>query len=150
MEMINIVRKNLMFLIFAPLIGVLLGSYLSTFNLHDRVAFWLRPVVQMKGDVVAGPTDSYVILHIYGSKLRGEECVYKGLQAFGERAVGPAVDLRIARVGIPEDGATKPRGTYDIGLWRVWPVDGIDTVKVYVTHQCGERFVATKIAEVEL
>lgn len=148
--MTSIVRKNILFLIFAPLIGMVLGSYLSTLNLHDRLSFWWTPVVRMQGDVVIGPTDSYVVLHIYGEKLRGEECAYKGLQAFGDRAVGPTVGLRISRVDLPEEGTTKPVGTYDIGRWRVWPVDGVDTVKVYAMHECGGRFVATKITEVKI
>ena len=150
MEMKTLIRKNLMFLFFAPLLGVMLGSYLSTFNAYNKVAFWLRPVAVMHGDVVAGPTDNYIIVHMYGRKLRGEECVYKGTQAFGERAVGPTVDLRIARVDIPETGNTKPSGDYDIGNWRIWPVDGVNIVRVYVTHECNGRFWATKITEVNI
>ena len=99
--MIKTVRKNFWFLLLAPLIGVILGSYLSTLNLHTRVSFWWRPVVQMSGEVTAGPTNNYVIVQMHGRKLRGEECKYVGLQAFGDRVVGPQVGLQIARTDIP-------------------------------------------------
>lgn len=146
----TLIRKNLMFLFFAPLLGVMLGSYLSTFNAYNKVAFWLRPVAVMHGDVVAGPTDNYIIVHIYGRKVRGGECVYKGVQAFGERAVGPTVDLQIARTDLPESGNTRPAGDYDIGFWRIWPVDGVQAIRVFVTHDCSGKMWATKIMEVEL
>lgn len=151
--MINFIRKHFMFVLVCGTLGTVLGSYLSTFSKHDadRIAFWWRPVVKMQGDLVAKTSAGEALIHIYGAKLRGEECVYKGLQAFGDRAAGPVVDLRIARVDLPEGSNTKPAGGYDIGAWRVWPVQGLIQVNVYVTHDCGTgRLWATKIAEVKL
>ena len=151
--MIDFIRKHFWFVLVCGAIGSVLGSYLSTFNKDDadRIAFWWRPVVKMQGDLVAKTADGAALIHMYGEKLRGEECVYKGLQAFGDRVAGPTVDLRIARADLPEEGSTKPSGEYDIGVWRVWPVHGVTQVNVYVAHDCGTgRLWATKIAEVKL
>lgn len=153
--MIDTVRRHFWFLLLAPILGVLLGSYLSTLNIHDRVSFWWTPVVTMTGELIAPPTDSYVVIRMRGTKHRGAECEYKGIQAVGDRLVGEAVDLHISRVDMPELGNTKPQGDYDIGTWRVWPVDGVRTVVVYVTHHCMNddgrvSRVATQIAKVNL
>lgn len=148
--MITLIRKNFLFLLLAPMLGVLLGSYLSTLDMHDRIAFWWRPVVSMQGELVASPKDGYAVIRMSGTKNRGVECEYRGLQAFGERVAGPVVDLRIARLDLPEEGTTKPSGAYDIGTWRVWPVDGVQNVTVYVSHSCNGKKVATLIAEVNL
>lgn len=151
--MIRMIRQQLWFVLVCGIIGTALGSYLSTFDARDadRIAFWWRPVVKMQGELVAPPHEGQVLIRMHGQKLRGEECAYKGLQAFGDRAAGPQADLRLARVDLPEEGNTKPRGAFDIGVWRVWPVEGVVQVNVYVMHDCGTgRLWATKIAEVPL
>lgn len=118
-------------------------------GLLDKARFWLFPVVSMKGDLVER-TDQYAIVHIYGEKHRGPECKYLGVQAFGDRTIGLPVDMHISRVDIPEEGRTKPSGSYDIGNWRVWPVEGVVRVRVYVEHDCLGVRVGTQIAEVRM
>jgi hypothetical protein len=145
-------RNALWFAFVCSIVGGALGSYLSSFNMHDvdRVAFWWRPVVAMQGVKVGGVSGEHILVNISGRKLRGEECVYKGIQAFGDRVVGEPIDLYIARQDMPEAGVTKPKGSYSIGVWKVWPVLGVDVVRVYVMHDCGTgRLWATKIAEVK-
>lgn len=132
----------------AILIGTALGYFSSVYNWVDEVSFYIRPVVAMHGEIV-GRKDG-VQVRITGKKLRGTECVYLGMQAFGVRPVGPLVDLYIQRSDMPEDGKTRPAGEYDIGIWRIWPTDTISNVVVYVSHKCGGTYRSTKIAEVRL
>ena len=109
---------------------------------YDR---W-HPVVEMTGEVV-GKTRDAVDIHISGEKKR--DCTYIQLQAYGVRP-NALHDLNIQRLGVVERGDTKQRGIYDIGTWRVWPVDGANGVLVLVQHLCAGRVVTTKIAEVDL
>ena len=118
-------------------------------NWVDEARFWLRPVVDMQGALVSKTADSARI-HLYGKKLRGVECRFLGLQAFGDRLVGLPVDLIITRVDMPSEGVTKPRGAFDIGVWEVKPTFGVTAVRVYTTHSCDDTRVATKIAEVSM
>lgn len=134
----------------ALIIGVALGLLSTTFSIADTVSFWLRPIVQMSGEVVERTSDDAILLHITGKKLRGVECRYLGLQAFGERLVGPLVDLYIERTDRKSEGTTKPNGMFDIGYWKVWPTTGITAVRVYVTHDCAGTLWATEITKVEL
>lgn len=134
----------------ALVIGSLLGFMSSTFNLSDSFSFWIRPVVEMRGDVIERSANDEILIHITGKKLRGVECRYLGIQAFGERLVGPQVDMYIERVDRKSEGTTKPNGSFDIGFWRVWPTTGITKIRVYVTHDCAGTLRATEISEIKL
>lgn len=116
---------------------------------YDVLRFHLFPVLDMRGDLVS-KTPEYARLHIYGIKLRGVECRYLGIQAFADRMVGLPSDMTIARISAPETGATKPAGSFDLGVWEVKPVMGAVGVRVYVAHDCDGSRVATKVAEVAL
>ena len=35
-------------------------------------------------------------------------------------------------------------------MWRVWPTEPEGLVSVYVEHNCGERLVRTRLAEIEV
>lgn len=105
-----------------------------------------HPVVAMRGDMVQRDGDA-VVVHIWGSKLR--ECTYVGIRAYGSKN-GVLIDANIARVDRPVNGATKPTGTFDIGHWRIWPIDHADLVVVFVQHNCDGRIISTKIAEIDV
>lgn len=146
--------KLLIFRVFVILffisIGVTTGLAIKDTNAVDKIRFWLRPVVIMSGELVEGPVNGYVMVHMTGTKVRGEECEYKGIQAQGDRIIGLPVDLRSQRVDIPETGTTKSAGEYDIGVWKIWPVDGIYRIRVNVGHDCQGSKVATEIARITL
>lgn len=118
-------------------------------NWIDKAKFYIRPVAVMEGKLISKTADT-ARLHIYGTKRRGVECQYLGIQAFGDRLVGLPVDLVIGRVDIPQVGDTKPTGNFDIGVWEIKPTLGVITVRVYVSHDCSGTRVATKIAEVKI
>lgn len=118
-------------------------------DFYDPVRFKLRPVVSMNGELQARTTDG-VLIRIYGEKLRGVECKYLDIQAFGDRIIGMPIDLHIKRVDMPSDGKTKPAGSYDIGTWNVHPTATVSVVRVYVSHDCEGSKVATQIAKVML
>jgi len=118
-------------------------------DLLTQGSFYVRPVVQMEGRLVGKTTDAARI-HIFGSKLRGVECQYQGIQAFGDRVVGLPVDLMILRVDMPSEGITKPQGMFETGVGEVRPTTGGTAVRVYVMHNCEGHRVATRIAEVVL
>lgn len=106
----------------------------------------LRPVLSMEGQVVSRtPTD--VVVAIRGTKHRA--CQYLAIRAYAERD-GLLVDANSERVDRVEDGHTKPPGVYDIGNWRIWPIDGATVVKMYAKHSCDGRLVISKVAEVSV
>lgn len=121
-------------------------------DVYDSVRFWWTPVVTMSGSVVGPPSGGEVLVHMKGQKNRGVECRYIEIQSYGKRFAGPDADLRMVRVDIPETGATKGKGYYDIGVWKIWPVDKtvLKGIEVFVTHNCNGTFVSTKVAEVKL
>jgi hypothetical protein len=105
------------------------------------------PVVDMKGKLISFSDDEAVV-SIVGRKNRA--CNYVRIQAYSLDADGNMSDAFIARTDLPESGETKPRGSYTIGTWRIWPLPQSHGVVVYVNHLCGSRIVLTKIAEIPL
>ena len=105
----------------------------------------LSPVVQMDGDIVGRGAD-YIDVHVYGKKLRA--CKYLQTQAFAR--IGNILrDVQNRRIDTPETGGTKPLGSFDIGVWRLWPVPMKEAshVVMFVQHDCAGRVVVTKIAD---
>lgn len=114
----------------------------------DRLAEIERgtPVVTMSGTLIERDGDA-VLLHITGTKHRN--CRYVGLQAYALDVTGVRHDANIQRQDHESRGDTKPPGVYDIGYWRVWPVDPIAArVLVYAEHDCRGISVRSIIAEV--
>ena len=107
---------------------------------------YIYPVAKMEADIVARGPDS-VDLHIYGKKQRN--CTYVQMHSFAKSG-DVMTDVHQKRIDIAEQGATKPIGVYDIGVWRVWPVAGATYVLMYVHHTCNGRHVLTKIADEKL
>lgn len=137
------------YLLFA-LIGIWTGTALIDYNVIDRIRFWIRPVVIMQGELVEEISPGHVTLHIFGKKIRGVECEYRGIQAYGDRITGLPVDLNSKRLDIVEQGGTKNNGNYDIGIWEIWPTKNVYRVRVNVAHLCGKSRVSTEIASVIL
>jgi hypothetical protein len=108
-----------------------------------------RPVVTMTGRIVQRDERS-IWIHIQGTKHR--DCRYLGLTAHSMDDTGVRHDANIKRDdGISERGSTKPPGSYDIGIWRIWPVgDDAKAVMVASEHDCGGVTVRSIIAEVRL
>lgn len=128
--------------------AVVIGLALSpAANLPYLIYDALVPVVRMQGELVSKTEDS-VVVHIWGSKSR--ECKYLGLQAFSTGPNGNRRDANITRLDMPSAGATKPKGEFDIGNWKLWPVTGAVSVQVYVQHDCDGRILNAQIAEVVL
>ena len=130
--------------VMAAIAAIMLGP-----DVYDDTRFYLRPVAKMQGELVE-KTPEYLRVHITGEKVRGVECRYLGMQAFGDRAVGSPVDLTIRRVDMPSEGLTKPQGKFDIGTWELRPSFGVTVAKIYTTHDCDGTLRATKIAEVRV
>lgn len=107
------------------------------------------PVVAMSGRLVQRD-ESSVLVHIAGAKLR--TCKFLGLTAYSIDSHGVRRDANIERMdGVVIRGDTKDPGTYDLGVWRVWPVS-TDAVRalVSVEHDCGGVTIRSVIAEVLL
>jgi len=133
----------------AGLIGILLGMYLSELNILNKVRFAIFPVVTMGGYPIQVADGSFYI-NIRGTKNRGDECVFKNIQAIGERLVGLPVDLNIDRVDRAIIGTTKVAGSYDIGEWRIWPTQDIVAFHVYINHICSKTPWTTEVAMCKL
>lgn len=103
------------------------------------------PVVKMRGEIV-GRTDSHVIVHMYGEKLR--LCKFVKIQGYSKFPDGTLKNINIDRTDVPFKGETRPLGKFNIGTWRLWPIDGARGAAVYIEHDCDKRPVLTKIADV--
>ena len=132
--------------------GVVLGLMLSpaigvftelVFDAFDDA----YPVLVMRGEVRSVSQDE-VILQISGEKKRS--CQFLRISAYTRDAVGNMQSANIKRIGVQELGITRPIGKADIGTWRIWPRDGASGVLVFVTHNCSDRTVTTKVADVVL
>lgn len=135
------------YLIFAFLVGALLSPLVANIspmsgNLYDKI----YPVVTMVGKIKGRNEDS-VDVQMGGTKHRS--CKFLRLQGF-TRLDGVLRDSNITRIDAKSEGITKPLGTFDIGVWRVWPINGGTDVVVYVNHDCDGRIVVTKIADAQL
>ena len=106
------------------------------------------PVVDMHG-VVVERTDESVLIHITGRKLRS--CEFMRVTAFTANGAGELKDAYLERFsGKAQDGATKPVGMHDLGLWRVWPVAGSARASVFAQHDCNGELILSRIADVDL
>ena len=105
------------------------------------------PVVAMAGLVVE-KTHEHVDVRIKGEKLR--QCDYVRMSAMTQNASG-LMDADIVRIdNRPNDGATKPPGHYDLGVWRIKPVADGERAMVFVQHRCDGVTVVSKIADVAI
>jgi hypothetical protein len=136
-------------LIFSALCGYALatsGATLNLFSLYDH----FFPVVTMQGKLVGRGDDGSVFVHITGTKNR--DCQFLQIDSYSTNKMGFVRDANEERVGgYPVNGASKPVGTYDLGVWRVFPVDK-DAIRsrMYVEHSCNRRIVYTLISDVAL
>jgi hypothetical protein len=146
-------NKSLLEQRWTVVVGVLIGVLISPAS----QGFWgvvlaaydmLRPVVVLVNATIVDKGGDEVTVGLIVRK--GRECDYIRLQAFGARGDEPLKDAYMRRLDVPENGATKPRGTFDIGTWRIWPTSGASSVIVYAQHDCSGRIVQTKLAEVAL
>lgn len=141
----------------ASLLGLVFGAFfmptmIDRWQSRERAAHEAMqrgaPVVTMQGQVV-GRGDAEVMVRIIGVKHR--ECRYLGLQAYSVSAAGVFADANIKRADLDERGDTKPPGTFDLGVWRIWPLQaGASRALVYVNHDCAGVHVRTVIADVAL
>lgn len=136
---------------------IVLGILLSAFVMDgalDRALRWYdraAPIVEMQGKLIH--TDGHsTLIHITGKKMR--DCKFVRINAYYQfRGNGMLVDAFLERMAGPIDGATKPVGEYDLGMWRIWPTDDATKVLVYVHHECcgpHPETVLSKIAEVPI
>lgn len=126
------------------MIGALISpTWTIATNIVTRIYDSAFPVVTMSGKVT-NRMDNFVDVQVGGEKHR--PCKYVSLQAF-TRLNGVLRDSNIKRVDIPSAGDTKPLGIFNIGVWRVWPIDGGHDVVLYVSHDCDGRIVVTKITD---
>jgi hypothetical protein len=140
---------------FSTVLGVVLGVFavlaMPSWVGPVREAYdSIFPVLQMKG-VLVDRQGSAVMIHIQGRKLRGEECRLLHVYGYAIQQDGRLSDATATRIDQPIDGRTRDAGFYDIGIWRVQPVDEDATgVKVVTQHDCVGRVVLSTIAEVTL
>ena len=137
-------------LVFASAFTGILFAPLIVTGYHTVATEWndWRPVVRMTGTVVDRTNES-VTIHVAGEKLR--ECTYVGMTAYSRGADGLLHDAYRQRIDRPEGQFTRPKGTFDIGFWRIWPL-GADAVSVvmFAKHECDGHVVVSKLAEVQL
>lgn len=126
------------------LAGLLYGGVAPFAPLYDAIV----PVVSMQGEIVARDKDS-VTVRMWGKKNR--DCRFVGIQGFSKQEeAGLSRDATGQRMDMPSVGATKPTGSFEIGVWRFRPVVNAKIVEVYAQHDCGGRTVVTQIAKVVL
>lgn len=108
------------------------------------------PVLRMRGELVDVQAD-YADLRIRGEKLRGEECRLVKVYAYTVRSDGSRADADALRQDLPQTARPRPAGVYDIGVWRVRPIDAAAVrAQVWTHHSCVGRDVLSLIADVAL
>ena len=139
--------SNLRWTLVVTLLSGLLAIGFVESSVYKHLYDVTSPVVTMKGTLVKRESDA-VVLSIEGEKHRS--CKFIGLQA-NATANGVVRDAFLTRIDAPETGQSRPVGLVSIGTWRIKPVQpGPNTIRVFVTHECDERTIITKIAEVEV
>ena len=130
----------------AMFIGFLISSsQAGLWGIYDN----LNPLVRMQGNLVSRDADS-VLIHIAGDKLR--TCQFVQLDSYATDSIGLVRDANETRVdGQAYDSASKPLGSYDLGMWRIYPLGtNAVSVQMYVEHSCSGRLVIPKIADITL
>jgi hypothetical protein len=108
------------------------------------------PVLRMSGEVISREGDA-VVLHIKGKKLRGEECRLLTIYGYAVDIHGRLSDATATRIDQEQTARVREEGDYDIGLWRVRPINPDSVaVKVVTQHDCVGRVVLSTIAEAAL
>lgn len=133
---------------FSVLLGVILSSSATSYLVSSYKAWYddTHPVVVMSG-VLVSKTKVEATIHVGGEKLR--DCRFVSLHAYSRKG-GTLTDAYKERINLLEDSSSKPKGTHDLGRYRIWPLLGADTVIMRVLHDCDGRFITTQIAEVKL
>ena len=135
------------------LTAVVVGYMLSPFTQLGASTFFkmydaLWPVVTAHVELTSRDSDS-IYVRITGTKHR--DCQYLQIDSYYSTPAGMLRDANETRTDLfPIDGASKPVGPFDIGVWRIFPVSGASNVQLYVEHSCAGRLVVTKIADVTL
>ena len=119
-----------------PMYQWVVESYDSTFH-----------VLRVRADIVSLDA-TQVTLHATGDKLRA--CQYIRLQAYTVHDRGILHDAQIMRVDETEDRDNKPPGSFNFGVWRIWPREDATSVQVFSQHLCVGRMVVNKILDVQL
>ena len=108
----------------------------------------LNPVVEMHADVVRADSESITVA-LSGRKLR--MCQYVRMQAYMREESGEMIDSQIVRLDRSVDSATRPIGSFDFGVWRIWPVhDDATTADIYAQYVCNGRMVMVRAATVPI
>ena len=108
------------------------------------------PVLVMTGKVIEREPDA-VIVHISGEKIRGDECRLLSVYGYAIMPNGLLADATATRIDAPATGRVRDKGHYDIGNWRIVPVDrNAVRVRVVAQHDCVGRVVLSTIADVGL
>ena len=106
------------------------------------------PVMNMTGALESRDIDS-AILRIKGQKVRGDECRLLSTYGYSIQPDGFLKDASAIRVDRPATGRVRDKGYYDIGLWRVHPVEtNAVGAQVVMQHDCVGRVVLSTVADV--
>ena len=137
-------------LVFAIIFGVLIapsaeksvsGSFYDWYDAHN-------PVVRWHGELVSQAED-FVLVRVSGEKLRECDYVPASLESYAVRA-SVRFDAREQRVDGIEGATSRPVGPANLGVWKLWPVKGADSVEMWIAHECSGRIVRSKMVDVAL
>ena len=133
----------------AIFLGVIAGAAVdevdhSLGSMYD----WAFPVATGRATQVSRDGDA-VLIAIRVKRHR--DCQVQRLVAYGKTPEGVQHMMQLARVDQEFAARNIPTGEEaDIGVWRAWPVKGIEHVHVYGHYLCAGRSVGAKLAEVRL
>lgn len=135
-------------LVFAVLFGIFIAPT-SNSGVHSIYGVYdsMYPPVKMQGTLVEKSMD-YAIVHIEGENLR--QCKFIQMDSYSRRDGYLRYTSEMPFNQASYDANTRPLGTFDMGNWKVWPTKGADAVFLYMEHDCDNRIVVTKVAEVSL
>ena len=136
-------------LIVALLMGTALGAVL------DPLRDWLlelydgaHPVIVTQSRIVSRDPGRIVVA-IRGEKLRNCHFIPP---AVGDGIVPgePGRDLRITRLDKPISGVNRRTGPIAEQTWELLDIEGVSKAIIFVSYDCGGRYVTNKFVEVAL
>ena len=99
--------------------------------------------------VSAGANEA--VIHVKGERLRGDECEEGDIAAYVLAAGRAPLLANVERVGeVKLKPTNRPRGPFDGGLFRVWPIEGSQTVLIQQQYTCAGHRVRATLAQVSL
>ena len=105
------------------------------------------PVVQYKSEVIGKMVDDSVMIHVFGKKLRDCMALVNSIETY---AIRDGIYYDVDEMKVKGFVSSRPVGIVDLGVWKVWPVQGADHIKSFILHDCDGYIVRSVVIDIRL